>query len=192
MRRSSVIAVASLLVVAAVSLVGCTNWFEDPAKPANTAISVANVHLKKAAVLETEIQSNATTLASLPATKAGAKRALATTAVLTQKLAAEKVELQAAKTSMDSIAKLDVATKFKKYATLESAAISTHLTLIDSSTRLYAATDQLYTILKSKKASVDPSPILKVIAQVKSEITTLSDQATTEAKTASDRSEERR
>jgi hypothetical protein len=185
MKKSQALAVVAVLIGALLALTGCAKWFEDPAKPANAAIAVANAHLKKAAALSSQIASDAVVLDSLPASTHGAAKGLNATAALKVLLASEKTELIAAKTAMDGIAKLEVAAEFKQYAKLESTAISTRVTMTDTNTRLYDALDRFYTALKSK-ATVDPQQILTVIDQIKQEMAALTEQAVTESKAASD------
>jgi hypothetical protein len=186
MRRLQAIALAAVLVVATLALAGCAQWFENPAKGANDAIVRANAHLKKAATIASQVTSDAAALDSIPYTKAGATAALKTSASLKATLASEKTELEAAKAEMDSIAKLDVGAEFKKYATLESAAIATRITMVDANSRLYLAMDQLYTGLKSGKANVDPQQISTVIDSIKSEIASLTYEAAKQDKAAAD------
>ena len=185
MKRVTTPLIVLVLVAAAFALAGCAQWFQDPAKPANDAIAVANKHLTAAASLETSIQTSATQLDALPYTKAGANKGLQLTDSLMATLKDEKTELEGAQAAMDSIAKLDVRDEFKQFARLESTAISTRITLVDTNARLYDALNQLYAGLKSKK-SPDPRQLLSVIDQVKSELAGLQDQAVQQAKAASD------
>jgi hypothetical protein len=186
MRKIQAFVLAALLAAASLSLAGCAQWFENPAKPANAAISAANAHLKQAAALESRIQTAATSLESIPYSKHGAAAALKTTAQLKTMLANEKTELQAAKTAMDGIAKMDVAEGFKQYATLESAAIATRITLADTNARLYDAMDRLYAALKSGTLKIDPQQVIAVVNQIKKESGTLTDQARQQSQSAVD------
>jgi hypothetical protein len=187
MRKMAASLIVALLVASSLALAGCSQWFENPAKPANDAIAVANTHLMKAVSLETTIDTGAAELDTLPYTKAGASQGLQLTAALSTTLASEKSELEAAKAAMDTIADLDVGPEFKQYANLESTAIETRITLTDTSARLYEALDKLYGGLKAKKgASVDPRQIMIVIGEIKTEIGTLTDQAVQQTKAASD------
>jgi len=187
MRKIAVPLIVPLLLGACLTLVGCSKWLENPAKPANDAITVANGHLMKAVSLETTIKAGAAELDALPYTKTGATQGLALTASLSDTLASEKKELEAAETAMGSIANLDVAPEFKQYAKLEAAAISTRITMTDTSARLYEALDKLYSARKAKKGgSVDPQQVMTVIGQIKTELSGLTDQAVAETKAASD------
>jgi hypothetical protein len=187
MRRSRTLALAALLIVSSLSLAGCARWFENPAKPANDAIAVANTHLKKAAVLEAQAQTDAAGLETVSYTKAGAVGALKVTKALKETLAEQKAELVAAKEAMDGIEALEVAPEFKEYAKLQSTAIETRILMADTDARLYAALEKLYAALKAgKKSKVEPDQVLLVIDQVKNEITALAQQATEQTKAATD------
>jgi hypothetical protein len=185
MRRFQTFVVASLLVVAALSLSGCAKWFENPAKPANDAITLANSHLRQAAAIESRVQTAAAGLDALPYTVGGATQGLSITASLTADLASEKVELEAAKSAIDGILKLDVSAPFKQYAKLEATALATRITMLDTNARLYQAMDQMYKGLKSKSV-VDPQQILAVIDQIKQELASLNDQEVQQTKAAAD------
>lgn len=186
MRRTQTLAITALLIAAMFPLAGCSQWLESPAKPANDAIEVANGHLEAAAELEEEVQSTVASLDSLPLTKDGAGQGLEITAELRETIAAERTELESAKAAMDGIAALDVADEYKEYATLESAAIDTRITLTDTTLRLFDAMDVLYTALKKTSSDVEPQQVQTIIAQVKQELEELSTQAADQAQTARD------
>jgi uncharacterized protein YpmB len=187
MRRTQTLVVAASLVVAALALSGCSSWFGPSAAPANTAISTANAHLQAAATLEQQIQTDGATLDSVPYSSAGANQGLATTASLRKTVAADKVELTAAKAAIDGIQSTDVAANLKQYAKLESASLSTRLTLLDTDLRLYDTMDTLFNGLKKRASSnIDVSALTAVIAQLQQEQTTLTDQISQEMKAASD------
>jgi hypothetical protein len=186
MRKLQTLAAASLLVAAALSLAGCAQWFADPAAPANNAITATNKHLKTAAALDAQVQATAASLDSLPYTEAGAKQALTITATLARTLTSEGADLRSAKSAMDSISKADVSAAFKQYAKLESVALGTRITLVDTEQRLYLAMDKLYTGLEGTGAKVDPQAFSVVIGQIRQELSSLTEQAAAQAKAASD------
>jgi len=178
--------VVALLLAAVLTLAGCSQWLESPAKPANDAIAVANGHLEKAASLEEQVQTKVADLESLPATKDGASQGLEITKGLRDTIASEKTELASAKDAMDGVAKLEVADDYKKYAELESKTIDTRITMTDTTLRLFDAMDVLYNSLQKGGTKVEPQQIQAVIAQVKQELTDLSTQASDEAQAAAD------
>jgi len=186
MKRYPAVALATLLVVTSFALAGCAKWFEDPAKPANAAIAVANGHLKKAAATESEVTSSAVTLEDVAYTRRGARAALKTTKALKTLLAEQKTELMAGKAAMDGIAKLEVSDELKQYAKLESLAIDTRMTIVDTQTRLYDALERLYTAVEKRGAKTDPQDLMTAIAQIRREIVSLTEQAAEETKAAAD------
>lgn len=186
MRKSTAAFAVASLVVGALLLAGCTSWFENPNKPANAAIGVANAHLKTAASLEATVKADAASLASLAYTKSGAKNALKLTAAINTALTTERNELTAAKTAMDGIAKLDVEAPLKKYATLESASIDARIVLVDAYARLYGAMDSLYSNLAGGSAGADNADMATAIQQMQKEVASLTDAATAAAQTAAD------
>lgn len=186
MRRIPAVAIATLMMLTALSLSGCSQWFENPAKPANDAIAVANAHLRKAAASEPEVAAAAATLESVAYTRKGAKEALKTTAGIKTALAAQKTELIAGKSAMDGIAKLEVADELKQYAKLEATAIDTRITIVDTETRLYDALDKLYNTIIKRGAKTDPQELTAAIAQIRQEITSLTEQAAAQTKAATD------
>lgn len=187
MRRISAAAVAASLIVCALALAGCSTWFESPAKPANDAITTANVHLKKAVEAGSSVSDAAGRLEAIPYTTAGAAEALKLTAEIKADLASQRAELEAAKAAMDSIVKLDVAEEFKAYARLESTALQTRAQVVDLGTKLYAEMDKLYTVLRKGKSRVpDTQGILDGIDAIRRDITAMSELAAQQAKAASD------
>lgn len=185
MRRFLAVALATLLMLSALTLAGCSQWFEDSAEPANAAIAVANAHLQKAATSESEVTSAAATLESIAYTRTGARAALKTTKAVKLALATQKTELLAGKAAMDGIAKLEVADEFKQYAKLEAAAIDTRITIADTQARLYDALDKLYTAVV-KRSKTDPQDLMIAIDQIRQEIVSLAEQATAQTKAAAD------
>jgi hypothetical protein len=187
MRKSSAaLAVASLLI-GALALSGCSSWFENPNKPANDAIAVANAHLSKAATLETSVKSDAASLDNVPYSGTGARTALQLTSSIATALAGERAELLAAKTAMDGIEKLGVDATLKQYARLESASIDARIALADGEARLYIALDRLYTSLSKRSTSLaDSGDTITAIQQMRQEVVSLGDVATSAAKKAAD------
>ncbi len=186
MKRSTAALAAAVLVTVALALAGCSSWFESPAKPANEAIAVANQHLKAAVAVESQVASAGASLQSLPYTRAGAKDALVITASVKQSLKTERTELEAAKSAMEGIGKLEVAEMFKQYATLEAAAIDARIALVDGYSRLYDAMDRLYSAQVKTKNNVDTQDTIKAIQQMQQEVSALADTASQAAKSASD------
>jgi hypothetical protein len=187
MRRSTAaLAAASLIVITAFALAGCTSWFESPGKPANDAITVANGHLQTAASIDATVSANAVSLQGVPYTKAGAKDALKLTAAIATELASERKELIAAKAAMDGIATLEVDTALKQYAALESASIDARIALADGEARLYTGFDRLFSSLSGALKGVDNQEMIVAIQAMQKEVTALGESAGTAAKTASD------
>jgi hypothetical protein len=186
MRKSTAaVAVASLLI-GALALSGCTSWFESPNKPANAAIGVANGLLEKAASLDEQVKSDASSLQDVPFTKAGAKDALALTASIQTHLASERADLVAAKAAMDGIANLEVDKVLKRYAKLESSAIDARIVLADSEARLYTGFDHLYAALSESASKIDTQDTLTAIQEMQQEVTSFGESAANAAKAASD------
>ena len=187
MRRIPAAALAVSLVLAALAVAGCSTWFESPNKPANDAISLANTHLKNAAVAGSVVASESATLGSIPFTKAGAASALALTARIRTSLATQTAELTAAKDAMDSIAAMKVSVDLKTYASLESTAIATSAKAVDLQTRLYVEKDKLYTALQTgTTTSVDTQKIIDGIDSLQLDLTAVNELAVQAARTASD------
>jgi len=187
MRRSTAaMAAASLIVITALALAGCTSWFESPGKPANDAIGVANGHLQTAASIDATVSANAASLQGVPYTAAGAKDALKLTAAIATELASERKELIAAKAAMDGIATLEVEAALKEYAALESTSIDARIALADGEARLYAGFDRLFSSLSGALKGVDNQEMITAIQAMQREVTALGESAGTAAKTASD------
>jgi hypothetical protein len=186
MKKSTATAAIAAVVFATLALSGCTSWFESPAKPANDAIAAANVHLKKAAAIESTVASGTTALQDVPYTKTGAANAISTIGTIKATLTSERSELLAAKASMDGMAKLDVTAALKKYATLESAAIDARVALLDANSRLYDATSLLYTAVAKTGNTIDSQDTITAIQQMQKEVSSLADSASQAAQAASD------
>jgi len=186
MKKTTAAALAAVLVLATLSLAGCTSWFESPAKPANDAIAVANGHLKKAAAIESQVASGTTALQAVAYTKKGARQATTIIGSISATLKAERGELTDAKTAMDSIAGFDVAATFKQYAKLESGAIDARIALVDANSRLYDAMGRLYSALSKTGNTVDSQETIKAVQQMQEEVAALADSASQAAKAASD------
>jgi hypothetical protein len=186
MRKSTAaVAVASLLI-GALALSGCTSWFESPNKPANAAIGVANGLLKKAASLDEQVKSDASSLQNVPFTKAGATDALALITSIQTNLASERADLVAAKAAMDGIGKLDVDAVLKQYAKLESSAIDARIVLADSEARLYTGFNHLYSALSESTSQIDTQDTLTAIQEMQQEVTSFGESAANAAKAAAD------
>ena len=187
MRKSTAaLAAASLIVITALALAGCTSWFESPGKPANDAIEVANGHLQTAASIDATVSASAASLQTVPYTKTGAKDALKLTASIATALAGERKELTAAKAAMDGIADLEVDAALKEYAALESTSIDARIALADGEARLYAALDRLFNSLSGALKGVDDQEMITAIQAMQQEVTALGESASAAAKTASD------
>jgi hypothetical protein len=187
MRRSTAaLAAASLIVITALALAGCTSWFESPGKPANDAIGVANGHLQTAASIDATVSANVASLQGVPYTAAGAKDALKLTAAIATELASERKELIAAKAAMDGIATLEVEAALKEYAALESTSIDARIALADGEARLYAGFDRLFSSLSGALKGVDNQEMITAIQSMQQEVAALSESASAAAKTASD------
>ena len=187
MRKSTTaLAAASLIVITAIVLTGCTSWFASPNQPANDAIGVANGHLQTAASQEASVVASAASLQSVPYTKAGATSALRLTAGIATALAAERTELTAAKGAMDGVASLEVDASLKQYAALESASIDARIVLADGEARLYTALDRLFSSLSGATTGVDNQEMITAIQSMQQEVAALSESASAAAKTASD------
>ena len=187
MRKSTAaLAAASLIVITALVLAGCTSWFESPGAPANDAIGVANGHLQTAASIEATVSADAASLQAVPYTEAGANAALKLTAAIATALASERKELTAAKAAMDGMAALEVDAPLKEYAALESASIDARIALADGEARLYAALDRLFSSLSGALTGVDDQETITAIQAMQQEVAALSESASAAAKTASD------
>ncbi len=187
MRRIPAAALAASLVVVVLAVAGCSSWFENPNKPANDAISVANTHLKNAATAGSEAASDSVSLGSIPFTKEGAASALALSARIQASLATQAAELTAARAAMDSIAAMKVSADLKTYASLESTAIATRAKEVDLQAQLYAEKDKLYTALQQgTTASVDTQKIIDGIDSLQRDVTAVNELAVQAAQTASD------
>lgn len=187
MRKSPAAAVAALLIVFSLALAGCSTWFENPAKPANDAITTANTHMKKAMAAGALVTDAAGLLESIPYTTAGTKQALELTAKIKNDLAIEKTEFEAAKAAMDSIAALEVDEEYKAYAKLESTAIGTRVRVVELGVKLYAEMDKLYVaVSKGKTGSPEMQQIVDGIDAVKRDITAVSELAAQQSQAALD------
>ena len=186
MRSTPAVALATLLILSGFALAGCSQWFENPAKPANDAIAVANAHLKRAGASESEVTTAAATLEGVAYTRKGARAALKTVEAIDTALATQKAELLAGKAAMDGIAKLDVETELKQYAKLEAAAIDTRVTMVDTESRLYEALAKLYTTIGKRGVKTNAQELTAAIGQIRREIASLTDQVTVQTKAAAD------
>jgi len=186
MGKLAAVALATLLLMSSLALSGCAKWFENPAKPANDAIAVANSHLKKAATIESQVASDAVALEDVAYTRTGARAALKVTESLRESLTEQKTELEAGKKAMDGIAKLEVADELKQYAKLESAAIDTRIIIVDTQARLYTALARLYNGVVKTGGKTDPQDLLVAIDQIRQEIAGLTEQAAAQTQEAAD------
>jgi hypothetical protein len=186
MRKSLAAVSAVVLITVALTIAGCSSWFESPAKPANDKITVANQHLKLVAAKESEVASGGASLQRLPYTQSGAKQALAITSEVAGALKSARGELLSAKAAMDGIATLEVSSPFKQFAKLESAAIDARVALVDAESRLYDAMDRLYSALSKTSNTVDMQDTITAIQRMQQEVAALADTASQAAQTAAD------
>lgn len=187
MRRIPAAAFAAVLLSATLALAGCASWLESPNKPANDAITVANAHLTKASAAGKSVTDAGPGLDAIPYTKKGATSALEITAKIKADLATGKEELTAAKSAMDSIAKMDVSEELKTYASMESTALASQIKVVDLGVDLYVQMDKFYVALQNgKTTTVDAQKILDGVETTKRDITALSELTAQQLQAASD------
>lgn len=185
MKRVVPPALVVAMVLVAVALTGCANWFADPAKPANDAIISANGHLKTAAAAGTEIQTLTDQLSGVALTAAGGKQSVDLLAQIDAKLATQTGELTAAKKSLDSVSALNVKQEFKQYAKLEVASVRTRIAVTAIEARMYASMQRLYRGLKAG-THVDQVEISGEIGAFRAEMDAMNTTAAQQEKAASD------
>lgn len=185
MKRVVPPALVVAMVLVAVALTGCANWFADAAKPANDAILSANDHLKAAAAAGTEVQTLTDQLSGVDLTAAGGKQGVDLLAQIDTKLASQTGELTAAKKSLDGVSALDVKQEFKQYAKLEAASVQTRIAITAVEAKMYASMERLYSGLKAG-THVDQVEISGEIGAFRAEMDAMSTTAAQQAKAASD------
>jgi hypothetical protein len=186
-KKTAAAALAALLVMSALGLTGCGQWFADPVKDANAAIAAANGHLKTFAGSDTTVQKLATDLSAADLSPAGAAKALEVTQKLRTELGKQKAELEAAKKAILSIKALDVKPEFKKYADLEAKAIDTRIVIVGEGVKLYAEMDKMYTAIRDKKTNnTATQKISAEIDTIMNNVAALTEQAKGESQAAAD------
>ena len=186
MRRTPAAALTVFLIVALLTLTGCSTWFDSRAKPANEAISIANTHLQKATAAGSAVTSSALELGSVPYTMGGFASAIGLTTQIEKDLATQKAELGSAKAAIDSITAMDVSPELKAYASLESTAIATRVKAVDLNTELYNEMNMLFSARSKGAKTVEYQPILTRIDEIKTELGTVSQQAAQQVQAAAD------
>jgi hypothetical protein len=182
MKKTTLI-VTALLALTLVVSTGCG----ASSSALDGVVTQVNGHLQKAVAVDAQVQSDALRLSKVPYSRYGAKQAGKMAAALRAQLATEKVELQAARQALASVAGLDLKADFKQYALLEIAAIDTRIKIADQGAALYAETAKVYAAVVNKHAgSTAISAPTAQIDAIGSQIASLTAQASAQSKAASD------
>lgn len=187
MKKTLATSVAVLLLVSAVVLSGCAEWFKDPTVDANKAINKANASYKKFTELDAQRQQIALGLDTLAPTKDGAAQGLAITAQLRELLPQETAALDAAAASLKPIQALKVRDEMKQYAKLEVKRFEALSKCVAKMAEIYAEDDRVYTAMRDGTNTPEATEAsITRITTLQDELTALREAAATAGQTAAD------